>query len=111
MAVFGCLRRSVRSEGPVSRTPNGDAALEARPRSALFRNNRDRTFSDVTDKTGIAHPCWANGAVVGDYNNDGRADLLVAGYQSRSLYRNEGGGTFKEVPFPQVPGAWSTSER
>ena len=40
--------------------------------SALFHNNHDRTFTDVTDKTGVGYPCWAMGAVVGDFNNDGR---------------------------------------
>ena len=46
-------------------------------RSALFHNNHDGTFTDVTDKAGVGYLCWATGAVVGDYNNDGRPDLLV----------------------------------
>ena len=46
-------------------------------RSALFHNNHDGTFTDVTDKAGVGYPCWAMGAAVGDYNNDGRPDLLV----------------------------------
>src|SRR5271170_4528072 len=40
-------------------------------RSALYHNNHDGTFTDVTDKAGVGYPCWAMGAVVGDYNNDG----------------------------------------
>ena len=44
-------------------------------RSALFHNNRDGTFTDVTEKAGVGYPCWANGAAVGDYNNDGWPDL------------------------------------
>ena len=47
-------------------------------RSALYRNNRDGTFTDVTDKAGVSFPCWAMGATVGDYNNDGWPDLLVS---------------------------------
>ena len=43
-------------------------------RSALFHNNHDGTFTDVTDKAGVGYPCWATGASVGDYNNDGRPD-------------------------------------
>jgi hypothetical protein len=46
-------------------------------RSALFHNNRDGTFTDVTEKAGVGYPCWSMGAVVGDYNNDGWPDLLV----------------------------------
>ena len=46
-------------------------------KSALFHNNHDGTFTDVTDKAGVGYPCWAMGAVVGDYNNDGWPDLLV----------------------------------
>ena len=46
-------------------------------RSALYRNNHDGTFTDVSDKAGVAYPCWAMGASVGDYNNDGWPDMLV----------------------------------
>jgi enediyne biosynthesis protein E4 len=66
-------------------------------RSALFHNNRDGTFTDVTDKAGVGHPCWAMGAVVGDYNNDGWPDLLVTCFGGVVLYRNNGDGTFTDV--------------
>ena len=66
-------------------------------RSALFHNNRDGTFTDVTEKAGVAYPCWANGAVVGDYNNDGWPDLLVTCFGGIVLYRNNGDGTFTDV--------------
>src|SRR5689334_10939660 len=42
---------------------------------ALFHNNHDGTFVDVTSTAGVAYPCWANGAVAGDFNNDGWPDL------------------------------------
>ncbi len=66
-------------------------------RSALFHNNRDGTFTDVTDRAGVAYPCWANGAVVGDYNNDGWPDLFVTCFGGVVLYRNNGNGTFTDV--------------
>jgi hypothetical protein len=75
-----------------------DMALHGvKSRSALFHNNHDGTFSDVTDKAGVGHPCWAMGAVVGDYNNDGRQDLLVTCLNGVVLYRNNGDGTFTDV--------------
>ncbi len=66
-------------------------------RSALYRNNRDGTFTDVTEKAGVGHPGWAMGAVVGDYNNDGWPDLLVTCFGGVVLYRNNGDGTFTDV--------------
>jgi hypothetical protein len=66
-------------------------------RSALHHNNHDGTFTDVTDKAGVGYPCWAMGAVVGDYNNDGWPDLLVTCFGGVVLYRNNGDGTFTDV--------------
>ena len=66
-------------------------------RSALYRNNHDGTFTDVTDKAGVGYPCWAQGAVVGDYNNDGWPDLLVTCFGGVVLYRNNTDGTFTDV--------------
>jgi enediyne biosynthesis protein E4 len=68
-----------------------------RSRSALYRNNHDGTFTDVTDKAGVGYPCWAMGASVGDYNNDGWPDLLVTCFGGVVLYRNNGDGTFTDV--------------
>jgi enediyne biosynthesis protein E4 len=66
-------------------------------RSALYHNNHDGTFTDVTDKAGVGFPCWAQGAVVGDYNNDGWPDLLVTCFGGVVLYKNNGNGTFADV--------------
>ena len=75
-----------------------DMALHGvKARSALYHNNHDGTFTDVTDKAGVGYPCWAMGASVGDYNNDGRPDLLVTCLNGVVLYRNNGDGTFTDV--------------
>jgi hypothetical protein len=75
-----------------------DMALHGvKARSALFHNNRDGTFTDVTETAGVGFPCWAMGAVVGDYNNDGWPDLLVTCMDGVVLYRNNGDGTFTDV--------------
>jgi enediyne biosynthesis protein E4 len=66
-------------------------------KSALYRNNHDGTFTDVTDKAGVGHPCWAMGGAVGDYNNDGWPDILVTCEEGMVLYRNNGDGTFTDV--------------
>src|ERR1039457_1017195 len=78
--------------------PDVDMQLAGKKaRSALFHNNHDGTFTDVTDKAGVGYPCWANGAAVGDYNNDGWPDLLVTCFGGVVLYRNNGNGTFTDV--------------
>ena len=66
-------------------------------RSALYRNNHDGTFTDVTDKAGVGYPCWAMGAAVADTTNDGRPDLLVTCFGGVVLYHNNGDGTFTDV--------------
>ncbi len=66
-------------------------------RSALYHNNHDGTFTDVSDKAGVATPCWAQGVAVGDYNNDGWPDLLVTCLSGVVLYRNNTDGTFADV--------------
>ncbi|MGB8481058.1 MAG: CRTAC1 family protein [Acidobacteriaceae bacterium] len=78
--------------------PSVDMALASKKaRSALYRNNHDGTFTDVSDQAGVATPCWAMGAAVGDYNNDGWPDLLVTCFGGVVLYRNNGNGTFTDV--------------
>ncbi|HZQ54520.1 MAG TPA: CRTAC1 family protein [Bryobacteraceae bacterium] len=75
--------------------PDVDMQLAGKKaRSALFHNNHNGTFTDVTEKAGVGYPCWANGAAVGDYNNDGWPDLLVTCFGGVVLYRNNGDGSF-----------------
>ena len=67
-------------------------------RGALYQNNHDGTFTDVTDKAGIATPClFASGGAVGDYNNDGWPDIYITCLGGNVLYRNNGDGTFTDV--------------
>ena len=78
--------------------PSVSMAIEGKKaRSALYRNNHDGTFTDVSEKAGVAYPCWAMGAAVGDYNNDGKPDLVVSCFGGVVLYRNNGNGTFTDV--------------
>src|SRR6266853_1615605 len=61
---------------------------EAPPRAMLFHNNHDGTFTDVTDKAGVANERWGFGVAVGDYDNDGWPDIYVANYGKNRLYHN-----------------------
>ena len=67
-------------------------------RAALYRNNGDGTFTDVTEKAGVgAEGLFGMGVAVGDYDNDGYPDLYVLGYGRAILYHNNGDGTFTDV--------------
>jgi hypothetical protein len=63
----------------------------------LFRNNGDGTFTDVTEKAGLAGTGYDTGVAIGDYDNDGYEDIFVAGVHRNTLYRNNGDGTFTDV--------------
>ncbi len=78
--------------------------------SALFHNNHDGTFTDVTARAGVAHPCFAMGGAVGDYNNDGWPDMYITCLGGNVLYRNNGDGTFTDVTAAAgvADGRWST---
>ena len=73
-------------------SPSGRA-----PTSHLYHNNHDGTFTDVTEKAGLTHTGWGQGACVGDYDNDGWEDLYVTYYGKNVLYHNNGDGTFADV--------------
>src|SRR5437660_3899047 len=72
-------------------------ALKKIPTSHLYHNNHDGTFTDVTEKAGLTHTGWGQGACVGDYDNDGFEDLYVTYYGKNVLYHNNGNGTFSDV--------------
>ncbi len=68
-----------------------------KPQSALYHNNGDGTFTDVTDKAGVGDIGWGMGVAVGDYNNDGFDDLYVTCLGQNHLFKNSGKGTFTDV--------------
>ncbi len=91
--------------------PTVDEAIAGKTaRGALYHNNHDGTFTDVTDKAGVATPCFAMGGAVGDYNNDGWPDIYVTCLGGNVLYRNNGDGTFTDVTAKAgvADGRWST---
>ena len=65
--------------------------------NALYKNNRDGTFTDVTAKAGLTRLGWASAVTVGDYDNDGFDDLFITYYGQNVLYRNNGDGTATDV--------------
>jgi hypothetical protein len=81
-------------------------------KNALYKNNRDGTFSDVTDKAGVAGgKAFGMGCASADYDNDGYADIFVTAYGRCTLYHNNGNGTFTDVTDKAglaTPG-WTTS--
>jgi enediyne biosynthesis protein E4 len=80
-------------------------------RNALYHNNRDGTFTDITQKAGVDGEYFGMGVAVGDYDNDGWPDMLVTAYGKCILYKNNHDGTFKDVTEQAgvaTPG-WTTS--
>ncbi len=67
------------------------------PHTHLLKNNRDGTFTDVTEKSGIARTGWQTGVCVGDYDNDGWDDLFLTFWGHNVLFHNNGDGTFTDV--------------
>jgi hypothetical protein len=82
-------------------------------RSALYHNNGDGTFTDVTEKAGVAaENHYGQGVAIADYDNDGYPDIYVTGYQRAILYHNNRDGTFTDVTAKAGvadEGGWSTS--
>ena len=67
------------------------------PTNHLYKNNRDGTFTDVTERAGLVHAGWGQGCCIGDYDNDGFDDLYVTYWGKNVLYHNNGDGTFTDV--------------
>ena len=75
----------------------------------LYQNNRDGTFTDVTEKAGLKATGWASGVCIGDYNNDGFEDIFCTYFGQNRLYRNNGDGTFTDVT--KSAGLWNDAPR
>jgi enediyne biosynthesis protein E4 len=75
----------------------------------MYKNNRDGTFTDVTERTGLTAVGWASAVCVGDYNNDGFEDLFCTYFGQNRLYRNNGDGTFTDVT--KASGLWTEQAR
>ena len=82
------------------------------PTTHLYKNNRDGTFTDVTEKSGLGRSGWQTGMCVGDYDNDGWDDLFCTFWGHNILFRNNGNGTFTDVTekagLAQAHGRWGT---
>jgi hypothetical protein len=89
-----------------------DAPEGKAPTHYLFKNQRDGTFRDVTEGSGLARSGWGQGVCAGDYDNDGRVDLYVTSWDGNILFRNEGENRFddvtREAALPSTKGRWST---
>ena len=91
------------------------AAQPSRPANhsdALYRNNADATFTDVTAETGLQqNQGYGMGCLAGDYDNDGDADLYLTNFGKNQLYQNNGDGTFTDVTSQAgvADGSWSVS--
>jgi enediyne biosynthesis protein E4 len=81
---------------PGSRRDATYSASEA-PTNRLYRNKKDGTFEDVTDRAGLRRTGWASSVCAGDYDNDGSIDLFITYYGRNVLYHNRGDGTFADV--------------
>jgi enediyne biosynthesis protein E4 len=87
-------------------------SLGHEPINRLFHNNRDGTFTDVTERSGLGRAGWGQGVCIGDYDNDGFEDLFVTYWGEDVLYHNNGDGTFTDVTRKAgvggAPSRWST---
>ena len=100
--------------GQIKRPSNDFSRHDPRYWNRLFRQNKDASFTDVTEQAGLANAGEGNygmGVAVGDYDNDGYPDLYITNYGKNILYHNNGNGTFSDVTAKAgvAGGGWSVS--
>ena len=78
---------------PLATTKKSDPKYSDR----LYRNDGNGVFTDVTEKAGLKGTGFDVGVAIGDYDNDGRPDIFIAGVHGNTLYRNNGDGTFTDI--------------
>ena len=96
----------------LTNTPTVESFNSGRlPANRLYRNNHDGTFTDVSEKAGVAFCGWSFGVSVADYNNDGFPEIYLTNFGSNTLFRNNGNGTFTDVTRQAGVGddRWSSS--
>jgi hypothetical protein len=91
-------------------TYEAQAGKAAAPHAALFHNNHDGSFTDVTEKAGVANDRWGFGVAIADYDNDGWPDIYVSNFGRNRLYHNNHDGTFTDTAEKAgvALGNWST---
>lgn len=91
-------------------TYEAEAGKTAAPQAALFHNNHDGTFTNVTNKAGVGNGRWGIGCAVADYDKDGWPDIYVTNFGKNRLYHNNHDGTFTDVAERAgvMLGNWST---
>ncbi|MGC1647721.1 MAG: CRTAC1 family protein [Candidatus Sulfotelmatobacter sp.] len=108
----GCAFIDYDNDGWVDLFLLSGTRLEGDPPGAtnrLYKNNRDGTFTDVTEKAGLRAVGWASGVCIGDYNNDGFEDIFCTYFGQNRLYRNNGDGTFTDTT--KAAGLWNEQPR
>ncbi len=96
----------------VNSTSFADAPKKTNSVMALYHNNQNGTFTNVTADAGLAKPIYGQGVTVGDYDNDGFVDIFVTALGQSRLFRNGGNGKFTDVTAKAgltAPGYFSSS--
>ena len=108
----GCAFIDYDNDGWMDLFVLGGTRLDGPPAGAsnrLYKNNRDGTFTDVTEQAGLVASGWASAVCVGDFDNDGFDDLFCTYFGQNRLYRNNGDGTFTDVT--KAAGLWTEDAR